>query len=188
MIEVLKSWDTELLLLINGMRSPALDVVMWGSSQKWVWLPLYVYFFILIRKTFGDNFWKIVLLILLGIVLSDQVSTQVFKNLVMRYRPCHNLLLQDKIILLNEYCGGMYGFVSSHAANSMMLATLVFIYVSRNRFLVVLLFLYVFLNMYSRIYLGVHYPSDVVCGALLGFLLARLLSFLYDKFVLKNEN
>jgi len=170
--------DHSLLLAINGAHSPLMDVCMTWISRKTSWIPLYV--LIGIYAT-----WKLrinIIWILLGaaatIVITDMVSTQLIKDTVQRYRPCHNLLLKDSIHLVNGKCGGMYGFVSSHAANTAGLAA--FIIASRLGrltlrdtpafILACVMMIYATINSYSRIYLGVHYPSDVIAGAMLGIL------------------
>ena len=181
MIEWLKNIDAKLLLLINGHHSPLMDFIMYWASNKLAWTPLYIVFAFLFYKRMGMGIWKLLLSVAVLILLSDQLSVLI-KDAVMRYRPCHNLFLQSKIILLNRYCGGLYGFVSSHAANSSALALfLIFVSGKKIKGLAVLLFAYCLLIACSRIYLGAHYPSDVIGGWMLGFLLAWIVFYFYEK-------
>lgn len=129
--------------------------------------------------------WKstavLLLFAILLIVLADRISVLAFKETVMRYRPSHNLDLANQLSFLNNYRGGKYGFVSSHAANTLAIATF-FSLTIRRKSISILLFSWTFLVCISRIYLGVHYPSDVFCGGLLGIAIGILVYTLYKKF------
>ncbi len=110
----------------------------------------------------------VVLGAVLVIVLSDQISVHAFKQVFLRYRPCHNLLLQAQVHL-NDGCGGMYGFVSSHAANTFALAMfLSLLFKNKIKYFGLAIFVWAAFVSYSRIYNGVHYPADIACGAILG--------------------
>ena len=116
----------------------------------------------------------------LAIGLSDFVASSVFKPMVERLRPSHVPELEGVLHIVNGYRGGQFGFMSSHAANSFALATF-FALCMRSRSLSTVLFIWATLNAYSRIYLGVHYPGDVICGAALGSFSAYLAYFLLLK-------
>lgn len=142
---------------------------MYWVSNKFIWIPLYLFFFYLAYKQVGKRIWMVVLAALLLILLSDQISVHAFKNVFHRLRPCHNLLLQSKIHLLNGYCGGAYGFVSSHAANTFALAMFLSLFFrGKINYFGTLIFGWAALVAYSRIYSGVHYPADVTIGAIVG--------------------
>lgn len=142
---------------------------MYWVSDKFFWIPLYLFFFFLAYKQVGSRIWLLVLAAALLILLSDQISVHAFKNVFLRLRPCHNLLIQSKVHLLNGYCGGAYGFVSSHAANTFALAMFLSLFFYRKfKYFGIFIFLWAALNAYSRIYSGVHYPADVAVGAILG--------------------
>ena len=173
MIEWLENLDRELFLFFNGLHTDTLDFLMWHISGKWEWIPLYAFLLYLLVKKYGKSVWVILLGVALLVTLADQISVKVFKEGFERWRPCHNLGLKDVVHLVNNKCGGRFGFVSSHAANSFALAT--FIGMLLNRKTLYALLLWAAVVSYSRIYLGVHYPSDVVGGALLGMVIATLL-------------
>lgn len=101
------------------------------------------------------------------ILLSDQVSVHLFKNYFERYRPCHNENIKHLVHLVNNYCGGQFGFISSHAANTFALATFLSLIFRKKNFTFLIL-IWAALGSYSRIYLGVHYPSDIIVGVALG--------------------
>lgn len=174
-MEWIEELDRSLLLWINGSNSPFMDEVMWFISGKIEWLPLYLVLAYFVVKRFGKQSWIIFLFVAILITLSDQVSVHLFKNLVERYRPCQNLEIADMLHLVKNKCGGKYGFVSSHAANSFALAS--FLGMLFNRSVLIALFFWATLVSFSRVYLGVHYPTDVVGGALLGMGLAYLLNY-----------
>jgi undecaprenyl-diphosphatase len=141
---------------------------MFWVSHKYFWLPLYAFFLFLAYKHFGKKVLLVAFAAVLVIVLADQISVHAFKNVFLRYRPSHNLLLKDQVHL-NGGMGGMYGFVSSHAANTFALAMfLCLLFKEKIRYFGILVFLWAGFVSYSRIYNGVHYPSDIVAGAILG--------------------
>jgi len=170
MLETLNNWDTQFFLFFNGMNSPFWDSVMSWVSDKTNWIPLYIVLLGYLIITFR---WK-GLWILLGIAvlvaMSDQASV-LFKETFERLRPCHQPCLAGMVHLVNDHCGGQYGFVSSHASNHFAIALFTGFWI-RNRWYWTGILVWAGLIGYSRIYLGVHFPGDVLGGAALGMLLA----------------
>lgn len=168
MIETLKSWDTALFLFLNSKHNAFFDVVMSWTSYRFTWIPLYIFFFYLVIKHFRSKTWLVVVATVLVILLADQISVHAFKFVFLRYRPCHNLILQSQVHL-NDGCGGTYGFISSHAANTFALAMFLFLlFKEKIRYFGWFMFGWACFVSYSRIYNGVHYPADVACGAIVG--------------------
>ena len=187
MIEHIERLDQRLFVFLNEINSPIWDEIMWNISGKLQWLPLYFFLLYLLYRRFGKNLWIVLIGAALLILLSDQISVHFFKDVFKRYRPCHNLELREIVHIVNNKCGGKYGFVSSHAANTFAIATYIFLLLfSRYSYKLLGLFIWAILVSYSRIYLGVHYPADVLFGALLGMLLAYLVFRFIEKVLQKR--
>jgi undecaprenyl-diphosphatase len=174
MIEFLQRIDNSLLLRINQFNAPWLDQCMWALSSRWINIPLALVILYLLKLQFS---WKkttlLFLLTLVVVSLTDVISTQVFKAFFERLRPSHDPLLHDLLRYYmiapdNPYLGGKFGFVSSHAANLAAVFMFLLPYLKKYTLSIYALAIYVFLVAYSRVYLGVHFPSDVICGAFLG--------------------
>ena len=169
MFDALESIDRQLLLLINGWNSPFCDELMWLISGRYTWIPLYVILIVAMLRKTGRQWWLMLIGVALAVGLADIISVQCFKYTVMRYRPTHNLELEGVLHIVHGYHGGLYGFVSSHAANTFAIALFSSLMLQR-RIVTVLVFAWACLVCYSRMYIGAHYPADIACGALVGAL------------------
>jgi undecaprenyl-diphosphatase len=176
-IESLEEIDKSIFLALNGMHSSFGDTIMWYISTTYVWIPLYAFMLYYAFKKKGMRF----ALIILGgaglcVLLADLTSVHLFKNVFLRYRPSHNVELQGLVHNVMKpngevYYGGMYGFVSSHAANVSAIGFFILLSFKNLNKKWCLLVVWAMLVMYSRIYLGVHYPSDILVGSALGLLI-----------------
>jgi undecaprenyl-diphosphatase len=164
---MLENLDQQLLLFINSMNSPFWDKAMYMISGKVIWAPLYFAILIYLGITYRKKFFLILPFIILAVALTDQSSVHLFKNVFHRLRPCHEPSLEGMVHLVNGKCPGLYGFVSSHAANSFNVALISLMLIKRKWYTISIVAWAAIIG-YSRIYLGVHYPGDVVCGSLLG--------------------
>mgnify|MGYP001766093500 CR=1 FL=1 len=164
---MLEQLDKQLFLFLNSLNAPFLDPVMFAISGKLIWAPLYVAILVWLGINYKKRFPLILLFIIIAVLLADQGSVQLFKNIFHRLRPCHEPSLEGMVHLVNGKCGGLYGFVSSHATNSFNVAVLSLLFI-RKRWYSISILVWAAVVGYSRIYLGVHYPGDVICGALLG--------------------
>lgn len=184
MLEQLIHIDTEILLAINGWHAPWADTLMWIISAKATWIPLYMLLIGLLiwryRKPAPTPVkWLqrvpacvvMIVVIALAVGAADFIASGILKDLVARPRPTRVPELEGVLHLVNGYRSGQYGFVSSHAANTMACA-LLFSLIWRNKIATCGLMLWVAANCYSRMYLGVHYPTDILGGLMVGTLTA----------------
>ena len=184
MLEQLLHIDTEILLAINGWHAPWADTLMWIISAKTTWIPLYLLLIGLLVWRYCQPAptpikWLqkvpacVVMIVVIGLAVgaADFIASGILKDWVARPRPSRVPELEGVLHLVNGYKSGQYGFVSSHAANTMAVA-LLFSLIWRNKIATVGLMFWVAANCYSRMYLGVHYPTDILGGLIVGSLVA----------------
>ncbi|MBU6121823.1 phosphatase PAP2 family protein [Hymenobacter siberiensis] len=186
MLEAIQYLDRQLLLAINHAHHPVLDAVMAFASNRLVWFPVYA---VLIGWLMYHFRWRAALLLPLVIAavgLADSITSRLFKPYFGRPRPCHDASLAH-LLHLPDGCGGQFGFLSSHAANSMALAVFLAVVLPPRRFrgLKIVVFGWFALLSYSRMYLGAHYPTDVLGGAAVGALMGWLAAVAYRRWMLR---
>ncbi|TGE28511.1 phosphatase PAP2 family protein [Hymenobacter metallicola] len=180
MIEKLQDLDRWLLLAANNNHSNALDAWMIFFSERFVWFPAYLVILLVLGYMFRQRALLLLPLLGLSVALADGISSRFFKPYFARLRPCHDPLLSATLNLASG-CGGQFGFMSSHAANAFALVVFLCLALPRRyRLAKVLVFIWAVLVSYSRMYLGAHYPSDVLAGAALGSLAAWACFRLYQ--------
>ena len=186
-METITNIDSDLFLFLNGLHVDWLDKVMIAITQMWVWIPLYLLLIYWTVKQYGKRCWWVFLAVGVVVLCSDQLSSHVCKPLFQRLRTCYNPDLQDLIYLPKGMAGGRYGFVSSHATNTFAVAAFLTGALRKNRnWIGIVLYLWAFISSYSRIYLGFHYPGDILCGALLGILIGLMLWKVFQLIVVRK--
>ena len=182
MLTTLLNWDRWLFAKINqDWTNPFFDYMfpLWREAITWV--PLYIFLLLFILINFGKRAWPWMIGLLVTVSLCDQISSHLIKPFIDRLRPCNDLLLVDKIRLLLNYCSDSRSFVSSHATNHFGMAF--FIYLTLKPYLqkwTYLFFIWAATISYGQVYIGVHYPTDVICGALLGTIIGYFTAWLFN--------
>lgn len=174
--------DQELLVFLNNLGSESFDHFWLLISDKWIWIPFYAVLLIVLARSFKlKSFLFILLFIALGITVSDQLAG-IFKYGIARLRPIHEPALEGLIREVKG--GGQYGFYSAHASNSFFLASFLSILLKQKYgWFPYFLFFWASFVAYSRVYLGVHYPLDILYGGLIGFLLGGFFATLTQKVI-----
>lgn len=177
--------DRTITLFLNGSNSLFIDGLAWTATQTATWLPLLiVLLYVVIKNNNLGGVLRVVLGIALAILIADQVASSIFKPLVERWRPSNNPEFMYAVDVVKGYRGGNYGFFSSHAANTMAVATFL-AFTIKNRVLTFWLYSWCLLNCWSRVYLGVHYVGDLLTGCLWGFIVGWAM---YRFFIYRYEH
>ncbi len=172
--------DKQVMLALNGSDSLFMDGVMKVYTSTIVWIPVaLILLFIVLKNSTPRTALLAVLAVALTIVATDQVSSHLIKPLVGRLRPCNDPSIMHLIDTVNGYRSGGYSFTSSHACNSFGIFAIVSLLI-RHRGLSLSMLLWASLNSFSRIYLGVHYPGDILCGAIIGATIGAVVYLVYS--------
>ncbi len=187
LLQRLVEWDQQWTLFLNAQGTPYWDSFMWVFTNKFTWIPMVLVLAFCIFSRPRKEVILTVLSIAILILLCDTVTSSIIKPWVARFRPAQDPFIGHLVRLVNDYKGGKYGFVSSHASNSfgiVCFTSLLF----RNKLYAISAITWACINTYTRIYLGVHYILDVICGALFGILSAILIYQIYKYFFLRLLN
>ena len=178
--------DKQAMIFLNNLGSSTFDPFWILVSEKWFWIPLYVVFLYFLYKNFNKkSLFYILLFVALGITASDQIAN-IFKFGFERLRPCRDPSLEG--LLREVKCGGKFGFYSAHSSNSFFVATYLTILLGKKiKQLPYFLFVWAAIVAYSRVYLGMHFPGDIIIGAIMGILLALFFGTLAKKVIKKSE-
>jgi undecaprenyl-diphosphatase len=169
MIDYLMDIDADALLAVNGLHDLFQDAFWWLVTAKWSSALLVLALLWILLHQNRRHALLVLAMLALAVLVADQVSSGLIKHLVERLRPTHDPSLESMVHVINGYRGGLYGFVSSHAANFSAIAMLVSL-VMRHRLVTISMFGWALLQCYSRMYLGVHYPGDIIGGLIVGML------------------
>jgi undecaprenyl-diphosphatase len=179
MLDYLKQLDVLLLVFINSLHTPFIDKGMLFITGRNTWIPLYAVIIMFLFFKRKKEFPIVLLFIIGSVVCADLFASSLMKPLFHRLRPCHNQEISSLLYLIKDNCGGKYGFVSSHAANTFALATFLFLFLGKEYRWIKLFFVWAAIVSLSRVYLGVHYPADITVGGLSGILIALLFYYFY---------
>lgn len=177
----LNDLDTQAFLWLNSLHNATFDPIMAFFSGKYQWFPMYALIIGSIIWRYRKQSIGMLLTIIMSVAVSDRICSGILKPLVERLRPCHQPLIQQFVHVVGD-CGGQFGFCSSHAANSFTLATSLFLLFGKQIPSIKYFYFWAIIVSYSRIYVGVHYPLDVLTGAGIGVLAAFLCNLVYSKY------
>jgi undecaprenyl-diphosphatase len=176
--------DHDLFLLLNGVHTHWLDVVMYWVTFKFTWIPLYMLLLAVTIRTEHKRSIAIIVTVIAAVVLADKITSGLMKPYFMRLRPCHDPSFTGLIHEVGN-CGGLFGFASSHASTSFAVAVTWFLLLREKVRHMGWLLLWAALYAYSRVYVGVHYPGDILVGALIGSCVGVIFVKLHNTFIKK---
>lgn len=170
MLEYLNKIDQKLLIFFNSCHSPFWDEIMLKSTDRFFWIPFYALIILFLIWKYKKDSILLIVMICIAVICSDLLTSSLMKPFFGRLRPCYNESLEGLLRVIKG-CGGQYGFVSSHASNTFTLAIFLILLLHKNQKWIYLIIGWASLVSYSRVYLGVHYPGDILGGAGIGIIL-----------------
>ncbi len=179
--ERILQFDQDLFIYLNSLHTPWLDQVMFYMSNTYFWLPLHAILLYMILKNYRKDSVIIIICVALSVIVANGITSEFMKGYFMRLRPSHEHSLAHLIHIVNDYRGGLYGFASSHSATTFAMATFLWLLFYKRYPHIGWLFVWATLVAYTRVYLGVHYPFDILVGALIGILCGWAVYLLYQR-------
>ena len=179
--------DTQAFLWLNSFHTDSFDSIMLWITGRNSWFPMYAIIIGSIVWTRKRKSLGVLLIIIFSVIISDQICSSILKPLVHRLRPCHEPSIQNLVHLVGN-CGGQFGFCSSHAANTFALVSCLILLFGKQFTGIKYLYIWAIIVSYSRIYVGVHYPLDVLAGAGIGVLASLFCYKFYHYFLLKTSH
>lgn len=176
--------DTQAFLWLNSLHTDFFDPIMLWITNRNSWFPMYIIIIGGIVWTQKRKSIGILLMIIFSVIISDQICSSVLKPLIHRLRPCHEPSIQNLVHLVGN-CGGQFGFCSSHAANTFALVTCLILLFGKQFTGIKYLYIWAIIVSYSRIYIGVHYPLDVLSGTGVGVLASLFCHKIYHYYLSK---
>ena len=181
--------DKQLFVFLNSHHNETWDSIMSWITAKQSWFPFYLVLIIFLTYQFRNGkgifkreFWFVFISIAILITLTEQIASGFFKPFIERFRPCHEPTLEGLVHTINGKCGGQFGYFSAHASNTFGLAGFIFLLLKNEiklKWIGIFLFFWAAIVSYSRVYVGVHYPLDIISGAVCGILVSILIHKLY---------
>lgn len=183
-IDTLVQYDQQLFLWLNGMHAQWADTLMYWITYKFTWVPMYLFLILLTIKTEGKKSIAIIVTVIVAVIIADKITSGIMKPYFGRLRPCHEPSLAG---LVHEVtgCGGSFGFASSHASTSFAVAVVWFTLLKQKVQYIWIILVWAALYSYSRVYVGVHYPGDILAGGMIGWLVALIFTNIYFTFLTK---
>ena len=182
MLEIIKNLDQELFLFLNGIHNSTVDFVMYYITDTEFWFPFYLALLGFLIWKFEEDSIPMIIGVILAVGLNDLITSGIMKPYFERLRPCYEPGVVEFVHLIDD-CGYPYGFASGHASNSFGIATFIWLIMKEHKIKMGWLFIWAGIVAYSRVYVGVHYPADIIVGMAIGIVISILVFSIYRKYL-----